>query len=47
VVTKRWLDDDGCFLFGKYRGEPAEDVCRDDRGYVHWILTMQFTGRGR
>jgi hypothetical protein len=36
--TRRWLTDDGAFLFGKYRGEFLELVAADDEGYVRWCV---------
>lgn len=38
---REWLDNDGCFLFGKY-GPPSpssvEDVAHEDPSYLRWIL---------
>jgi hypothetical protein len=38
TTTRRWLADDGAFLFGKYKGELAEDVASEDSGYVRWAV---------
>lgn len=27
---KEWLDNSGCFLFGKYQGEYAEEIAETD-----------------
>ena len=35
---REWLDRDGAFLFGKYKGEIVERVCLDDPGYINWII---------
>lgn len=35
---KSWLDDDGCFKFGKWEGETTQDVAREDPDYLRWIL---------
>lgn len=37
-LDNEWLDDDGCFLFGKCKGESVEDVAREDPSYLRWIL---------
>lgn len=37
-MDKTWLDDSGAFLFGKHEGELAEDVAKEDPGYIKWIL---------
>jgi len=26
------------FTFGKYKGKKIEDICRDDRGYIDWMM---------
>lgn len=36
--TKEWLDQSGCFIFGKYRGESAEDIADTDSSYIRWIV---------
>jgi hypothetical protein len=36
--ARRWLSDDGTFLFGKYRGHYLELVAADDEGYVRWCV---------
>lgn len=33
-----WLDASGCFLFGKYKGECAEDIASSDPDYIQWII---------
>lgn len=38
TVAKRWLDDDGAFLFGKYKGTNVEEVAQDDPGYLSWLV---------
>lgn len=35
---KNWLDSDGYFIFGKYKGISIEDVVREDPGYIKWIV---------
>lgn len=35
---REWLDSDGCFLFGKCKGESVEDVACNDPSYLRWIL---------
>lgn len=37
-MDREWLDVDGSFLFGKHEGETVERVCREDPGYLRWIL---------
>lgn len=34
---RNWLNSRGEFLFGKYEGEYAEDIMRDDPDYIRWI----------
>jgi len=36
--NREWLDVDGSFLFGRYKGKTVEQVRREDPGYLHWIL---------
>lgn len=36
-APRRWLGDDGAFLFGKYKGDLVEDVAREDPDYLRWI----------
>lgn len=35
---KEWLDQSGCFLFGKYEGEYAEEIAETDPQYIRWIV---------
>lgn len=35
---KRWVGDDGTFLFGKYVGESVEHVAHADPGYLRWVV---------
>ena len=39
--------DDGliAFAFGKYNGEPVNDVARTDRPYLEWIVNKDFRTR--
>lgn len=34
-----WLDDDGCFRFGKHDGEIAAVVAKEDPDYIEWVLS--------
>lgn len=36
--AREWLDQSGCFLFGKYKGELAEDIADTDPRYIRWII---------
>jgi len=36
--SREWLDLDGCFIFGKHQGKSVEEVWREDRNYLHWII---------
>lgn len=36
--TREWLDQSGCFIFGKYKGESAEDIAETDSSYIRWII---------
>lgn len=38
ATGKDWLDASGCFLFGKYKGECAEDIAETDPAYIRWIV---------
>lgn len=38
IDQKDFLSESGTFLFGKHKGELAENVARDDPGYVQWIV---------
>lgn len=38
-IAKVWLDDDGCFRFGKHQGEFAEDIAREEPSYIRWALS--------
>lgn len=38
TVGKRWVGDDGAFLFGKYVGESVEHVAHADPGYLRWAV---------
>ena len=35
---RSWLDEDGCFRFGKYAGRFVAVVAEDDPSYVRWII---------
>ena len=35
---QQWLDNEGCFLFGKYKDRTAEAVSKEDPQYLQWIL---------
>lgn len=37
-MSKRWLDDDGTLLHGKYAADLIEDVARLDPGYLRWLV---------
>lgn len=36
--SRDWLDSRGNFLFGKYKGDPAEEVAQEDPSYLQWII---------
>lgn len=38
IEYREWLNDDGCFKFGKCKGKSVEDVARTDSSYLRWIL---------
>lgn len=35
---KDWLDIDGSFLLGKYKGKTPQFVVRFDKAYLKWIV---------
>lgn len=37
-MEKDWTDDEGRFLFGKYRGYSAEHVVLEEPSYIKWIV---------
>lgn len=37
-TANKWLDHDGTFLKGKYRGESADDVVEENPNYIRWIV---------
>lgn len=38
TTQRDWLDSRGNFLFGKYKGDPAEEVAQEDPSYIKWII---------
>lgn len=38
IEPKEWLDQSGCFLFGKYEREYAEEIAKTDPQYIRWIV---------
>ena len=38
VRVREWLSNDGCFIFGKWKGEIVQDVALEDPSYPRWIL---------
>lgn len=37
-TTRDWIDDSGCFIFGKHEGETIKDVLLYDPSYLRWIV---------
>lgn len=37
-MARSWIDDDGNFTMGKYKGEPVDEVADENPGYIRWIL---------
>ena len=38
-----WRNDEPCFAFGNYRGEPLQVVAQKDPQYLDWILRKDFS----
>jgi len=38
-MSRDWLDSEGRLLFGRYKGKYAEDVARDNAGYMRWLAS--------
>lgn len=36
--NSKWLDHDGRFLKGKYKGESADDVVEENPNYIRWVV---------
>ena len=34
------------FKFGKYNGRKIEEILREDRGYLEWLLSQKLSGDG-
>lgn len=37
-ATKKVMNLESIFEFGKYRGHQLEDVITDDPGYIEWLI---------
>jgi hypothetical protein len=37
---RRWLSNEGTFLFGKHEGGLVDDVAVDDEKYVRWCVEV-------
>ena len=35
---RQFVDEDGCFLFGKHKGEYLDDLAREEPSYLKWCL---------
>lgn len=37
-TTRDWIDNSGCFIFGKHEGEMVKDVLSRDPSYLRWVV---------
>lgn len=38
AIQRPWLDDAGAFTIGKYKGQLAETIVKDNPAYIAWIV---------
>lgn len=38
-----WTDNEACFTFGKYKGQPLKKVVKSDADYLTWMLQQEFS----
>jgi len=38
-----WTDDEACFTFGKYKGQPLKKVVKIDADYLTWMQQQEFS----
>ena len=43
----KWIKDEACFSFGKYKGQPLSTVVKKDAEYLEWIANQDFSDEVR
>jgi len=43
----KWINDEACFTFGKYKGQPLSKVSKNDAEYLAWMANQDFSDEVR